>query len=312
LLAEFIGGSPAIQKLRTLLPRLASDQQPIVLIGEAGTGKTLFASHIHALSPFREKSIEWINFSITSDRTQRITLLGAEPPENTTSRRGLLEMPTTVILKHLDQAPDYIQSMLAEVLRQGRVTRLGSSESIPLQCRLVMTVRRPLAYYRKRGAFHSALLGQFAEYRHIRIQDLNERKEDVALLAIYYAKRFAGNVNSVPEIHVRGFNSRFEIEDSLAMFLQGHPWPDNIRDLITFIRSLVILPYDFQSQRREELEVLKRLTMLGSLEEFSLRETLSSLEDSFIARALQLHSGHQAKAAQHLGLSDRGVRRKVK
>jgi DNA-binding NtrC family response regulator len=52
--------------------------------------------------------------------------------------------------------------------------------------------------------------------------------------------------------------------------------------------------------------------MLGSLEEFSLRETLSSLEDSFIARALQLHSGHQAKAAQHLGLSDRGVRRKVK
>src|SRR5258707_11891763 len=98
MLDEFVGGSPAIKKLHSILPKLSQSPDPVILVREGGVGKTLFASHIHARSSRNVRPIESLNFSLIPERDQRIALLRGDIPDVNSPRRSILEHPTTVIL----------------------------------------------------------------------------------------------------------------------------------------------------------------------------------------------------------------------
>ena len=97
-----IGGSPAIKRIRSLLTKLSGQTSPLIITGELGVGKFLLATRIHANSLLKYHPFESVDFSNLSEHEQRIRLLGGSPPDLPTTRRSVLEMPTTVILKHID------------------------------------------------------------------------------------------------------------------------------------------------------------------------------------------------------------------
>ena len=113
-----IGGSPAIKRIRSLLTKLSADTSPLVITGEPGVGKTFLAKCIHDQSFLRHHELETINFKILSDRDQRMRLLGGSPPDLPSTRRSTLELSTTVVLKHIDCASEYLQERLAEAIKK--------------------------------------------------------------------------------------------------------------------------------------------------------------------------------------------------
>lgn len=310
---EIIGGSPALRKIRAAIPHLAADPKPIVIIGETGVGKSLIASHIHSQSPFRTSQLEVINFSLLSDRDQRIALLGGEPPELTTTLRSSLELPTTLVLKHVDHANFFLQRNLSESLKSQKVSRLGSNERFPVFARIIFTLRLPIRLLLKMNRILPALAELLAGRKTIHIPPLRSRKEDISILAERFLHRFYDRLHSIVNgniEHVQGLTNAGTLDPKLAEFLVKQKWPENVTELKAYIRSLIVPSYEGAIQEREKIEVMKMITMLEDGHEFSLRRSINVIENEIIQRALEKFGGHQVRAAQLLGLTERTIRRK--
>ena len=313
MLDEIIGGSRAIERIRKVLPALSRLSTPLIIVGEPGVGKMFLAAHIHAMSSRNARPVQSLNFSTLSEREQRIAILGGEPPELTTNRRSILELPTTVVLKHIDAASHYLHDRLAESIRSGRVSRSGSNKLHPVACRLIFTFRKPIAVLSRENRLSPLLLALLRRGRRLHLPPLRERREDISLLAEYCLRNFHERQHADPReagLTVRGIDSSGHLDPALESFLIRQFWPDNVRDLVTYLTHLLAYPYDEALLEREKLELTKILTMLEDGSEFSLGKLLSAIEADIIERAVSKMRGHQAKAAQLLGLSVRAVRRK--
>ena len=102
MLQPIIGDHPSIVRLRRQLPEWAARDEPLVIFGESGVGKTLLAEHIHALSPMKSHPLRTVNLRLLNDRDRRLQLLGGDSPELATRRRSVLSSRTTVVIKHVD------------------------------------------------------------------------------------------------------------------------------------------------------------------------------------------------------------------
>ncbi len=310
---EIIGGSPAIRRLRAALPRLATETGPIVITGETGTGKTLFASHIHVRSDRSSYDLEVVNFSLLSERDQRIAILGGGPPELTTTRRSVLEIPTTVVLKHVDRASPFIQQTLAGILSSREILRPGAQESHRLSARIVFTLRHTLpSLFRGRlprggripgegRALDPSLYEILKSSRHFNIPPLRKRPSDIPLLAEHFLRH-------IP--HSRGLTRRGSLDSSLKRILLKQRWLGNVTELRAYLNSLAVQPFKDAVEESEKIEIARILQMLDQGSEFSLSDSLAAIETSIIHRALDRCDGNQHRAALLLGLTDRSIRRK--
>jgi DNA-binding NtrC family response regulator len=311
---RLIGGSPALKKIRAAIPHLASERMPVVITGETGVGKSLVASHIHSLSPFRSSQLEVINFSILRERDRQIALLGGEPPELTTTRRSALENSTTLVLKHLDQANSFLQRSLAESLTTQKVERLGSKEKHLVSARIIVTLRQSISTLVSDQQLHPALADTLSTCKHILIPPLRKRKSDIPVLAEYFLHRFFDRLHSLVNgqiEHVKGLTNEGTIDPVLAGFLKRQKWPENITELKAYLRSLIISDYEDALREREKIEVTKMVMMVEEGKEFSLWQSLAVIEQEIIHRALDKYEGHRTKAAQMLGITGSSVRRRL-
>lgn len=308
MLDDFIGRSPAIIKLRRLLPSLSIGSSPLLVIGKAGVGKQLFASHIHAYSPRSNIERILLNFSLLSDRDQRIALFGCGPPELSTTRKSALEYPTTVILKHIDHSSHYIQGQLATSLLTGSITRPGLNESFPISARIIFTFHEPIQILLKKNQISTRLAEMIQTFTSISIPTLQKRKVDIPLLAEYYFKKFRCQY---PQSIIRCYDSDSKIDPEFAQLIMSHDWKENIRDLIAYLRSIIILPYTEELNQPEKLEVMKMLTMVEGGNEVSLPDSLSKIERGIIKRTIKTYHGRMTKAAQKLGLTEGAIRKKL-
>lgn len=311
MLDEIIGGNPTIQRIRNSVPLLAQQSTPLILIGEAGVGKSLFASHIHALSKNNTSQLEVLNFSITSEKDQRVKLFGAEPPELTTSRKGIMEIPTTVILKHVQFANGFVQSKLAEALNSMNVCRWSGSEYYNIKCRIIFTFRTALSTLVKKGKLPAILFDVLKTAKKILIPPLREREEDIPLIAEYYFKKFQREL--FPCSQLKGIfieNSDVTLSETFINLLKQHSWTENIRDMKAFLRGLFVLPYEEELCQQEKLELMKMITRLEEGNEFSLPESIMNIERGFIERTIEKYHGKMARTAQMLGLTEGAIRKK--
>ena len=313
---EVIGDSPAITKLREKIPVFANQSIPLVIIGEAGVGKSLFAVQIHAQSTNNkvpstkyEEPFHFLNFRLLSDRNQRIGLLGGAPPDLTTTRRSILEIPTTVILKHIDHANHFLQDQLTEALDSMQIFRPGSNEYHQIKCRIIFTFRKPISQLAQSGKLSPLICSQLSAYKQIHIPPLRERSEDISPIAEFYLRKFYGPRLGDLKYH-RGLDKQGNIEDDLQTFLAQQSWKENVRGLIAFLRSVVTLPYEEEYHYAERGEVSKMISMLEGIYEFSLPESLTRIESAIINRALELYNGNQTKSSKSLGITSRDIRRK--
>ena len=299
-----MGSSPFADRARRVVHLLARAREPLVLIGERGSGKAFLAAHIHAESSLAAP-LETLNCSIASERTRRLELFGGEPPELTTSKRSLLELPTTVVLKHLDEAGPFLQDTLVAALRTGLVVRLRGTEPHPVLARVILTFRKPPRLLFRAGAITEGLSLYVQRCRTLHVPPLRQRPEDVLPLAEYYHDHFERRL-----VGAAGSRGRPALRPGLERFLVHQEWEDNVRDLVAYVRSLTMFALEEEIVQREKLELMKMLTLLEQGNEFSLERSMAAIRRSIIERAVRHSGGHQGRSAEILGLSDREIRRK--
>jgi DNA-binding NtrC family response regulator len=284
-----------------------------VIIGAPGVGKTLLAKSIHAHSPRKPLKLSSVNFSILSEREQRVALLGAGPPDITSTSRSILEIPSTAVLKHIDHATPFLQEQLVNALETKNVTRLGSNTTHFAFARVIFTLREPLTSLYRKGRIIDPLFIMLKKCQHLTVLPLCKRKDDIPILVVHFLNQFLDRWNVVGPDRAevaRMIKSGGRIEPGLLSLLRQQRWEQNILELKAYVRSLLLRSPRDSIHERETIELMKMMMMIEEGSEFSLRQSLSIIEDGMIKQARAKNAGHRTKAAQLLGINDRAFRRK--
>jgi two-component system C4-dicarboxylate transport response regulator DctD len=206
---------------------LTSSESLLVIVGEAGSGKTDLAMQIHASGPFRHRPLKSLNFRTLKDRDQRYGLFGGEPPELSSHRRGILEFHTTILLKHIDQANSYLQDRLAAALKQSKVQRFSGEHSLPIPGRAIFTLRETPDSLQCRGRLTSSLCSILSAADRVNLAPAQIEREPTAPCG----KAAKGRGSAVRAIASRQYaealvvQERREIEEILRMIDEGREFP---------------------------------------------------------------------------------------
>ncbi len=237
-LERIIGHSPAIQRVRELVVRVAGLRVPVLVLGESGTGKELVARALHAASPWRDEPFVDVNCAAIPPQLLESELFGHERGAFTGAdqrRAGLLEVAGqgTLLLDEIGELPVELQAKLLRALSSSSFRRVGGAQRVPLQARLVAATNRDLIAMVEAGSFREDLLYRL-NVVDIRVPPLRERREDIPLLAWFFIDRF----NRTHGRDVR------RITPEALDHLTAAPWSDNnVRQLENAVeRAMVLAP----------------------------------------------------------------------
>ncbi|KEQ16218.1 phage shock protein operon transcriptional activator [Endozoicomonas numazuensis] len=333
-----IGASAAFLEMMESVSRYARHQRPILVIGERGTGKEEIASRLHYLSPRWQQNLIKLNCAAFSDDLLDSELFGHEAGAFTGARQrrtGLFEAADggTLFLDELATMGSRLQDKLLRVIEYGEFYRLGSSQSVKVDVRVVAATNENLPELAEKGEFRKDLLDRLA-FDVIAVPPLRVRRDDIIELAHYFAFRMVQELgDELEESRFAGFT-----EQSLET-LMDYDWPGNIRELKNAVERSVchtepgepvtrIILDPFQSpwltslssravkaenrelptsevaiQRIKSGLVEAHLNQLEQGEVVSLKSLQTDVEQLLLSRALSSSQFHQRKAAEKLGLS---------
>lgn len=320
---EAIGESERFLEFQERLSRVAKVERPVLIIGERGTGKELAASRLHYLSSRWEGPLVTVNCATLAESLLESELFGHEAGAFTGAtrrREGRFEAASggTLFLDEIGQIPMSVQEKILRVVEYGHFERVGSSESIEVDTRIIGATNADLPALAKEGKFKEDLLDRLS-FEVLYLPPLRVRTEDIGLLARHFAARMAMEIGleEVPEIS----------EKALAA-LEGYRWPGNIRELKNVVERAVygcgngvirevsfdpfINPYSDGrlAEREEQTGPVDYQFRVGSK---PLREAQREMERICLERALELARFKQKEAAAILGLNlnqFRGIYRK--
>jgi len=230
-----IGQSAAIQFVQAQAARVAATDSTVLLLGETGTGKELFADYIHELSTRRARPMVCVNCAAIPSTLIESELFGREKGAYTdaiTRQIGRFEMAdrSTIFLDEIGDLQPEVQVKLLRVIEERQIERLGSVKSIPVNTRIIAATHRSLEQRIEDGAFRADLFYRLNVFP-LRVPPLRERVEDIPLLVWKFvdefSKTFGKRIEEVPA-------------DNMAA-LQRYSWPGNIRELRNAIERAMIL-----------------------------------------------------------------------
>jgi len=232
---EIIGQGPAMTKAKRLIEQVAATDATVLILGESGVGKELFARAIHNLSWRRERPLIKVNCAALPSSLIESELFGHEKGAFTgaTSRRaGRFELANggTIFLDEIGELPIELQAKLLRVIQEGEYERLGGSETIRTDIRIVAATHRDLRKMIQAGTFREDLFYRLNVFP-VSVPALRDRREDIPQLVTHFVRKFAKQqgkaVDSVP--------------DHVQSALREYAWPGNIRELENVIERAVIL-----------------------------------------------------------------------
>ncbi|MCE1190608.1 MAG: sigma 54-interacting transcriptional regulator [Acidovorax sp.] len=231
-----IGSSPPLLQALGELERVSQTQATVLLLGQSGTGKELFARAVHLASGRRDRPFIKVNCSAIPETLFESELFGHEKGAFTgasAARPGWFEQADTgtIFLDEIGELPLALQSKLLRTLQEGTLVRLGGQREVKVNVRLVAATHRDLAADVETGRFRQDLYYRLNVIP-IRLPSLAERREDIRALALHFVSR-------ANQAHQRNVNLA---PDALAR-LEQHPWPGNIRELGNVIERLVLLAH---------------------------------------------------------------------
>jgi transcriptional regulator with GAF, ATPase, and Fis domain len=229
-----VGESAAVRRVLDEVEQVASTDSTVLLLGETGTGKELFATRIHELSARRGRPMVRVNCSAIPATLMESELFGRERGAFTDAHArqvGRFELAdrSTIFLDEIGELPAEIQVKLLRVLEERQIERLGNPKPIRLDTRVVAATHRNLEARIGDGSFREDLFYRLNVFP-IRVPALRERAEDIPLLARRFIAEFAV-----------AFNKRIEtvsLENLTA--LQRYSWPGNIRELRNVVERAMI------------------------------------------------------------------------
>ncbi len=303
---DFVFHSEAMQRTLNTALRGADSQASVLISGESGTGKEVLANLIHQHSSRRHGPMVRVNLAALPETLVEAELFGSVKGAFTgaVTRRGRFEEARggTLFLDEIGEMPLPVQVKLLRVLQERTITRLGSNEPIAVDIRLISATHRDLQEEMAAGRFRADLYYRL-NVLHVHLPPLRERKAEIPLLADLFIRRF----NSREKKALQGISR--EALDRLMKY----DYPGNIRELENIIERAVILC------RGETLSVGDLPIYLYSAAEASapepgatLAERLAAIETRILKETLEKHAGNQSRAAEELGISESGLRYKLK
>ncbi|MBM3390386.1 MAG: AAA family ATPase [Betaproteobacteria bacterium] len=235
---HMIGVSPGFRAAYGLLKQAAGSQIPVLLLGETGVGKEVFARYLHEMSPRAKHSFVAVNCAAMPQELVESELFGVEKGAYTgaqSARPGRFERADggTLFLDEVGDLPPSAQAKLLRVLQEHEIERLGDSKPRKVDVRVVAATNADLAKLVKEGRFRLDLYYRLNAYQ-IHIPPLRERKEDISPLARAFVEKYA----AIHGKKLRGFT------DKAKRALLSYNWPGNIRELQNVIeRSVILAPH---------------------------------------------------------------------
>lgn len=318
-LDDIVGESDIIQATKELAKKYAAVDSTVLIFGETGTGKELFAKSIHNLSNRRKAPFVAINCASLPANLFESEIFGyvkgAFTGANSEGKAGIFELAHggTIFLDEISEASPEMQLKLLRVIQERKVVRLGDDNVIPVDVRIIAATNKDLKKLVKDGRFREDFYYRICVLE-LKIPSLRERREDISLLI----RHFADNSS----IHISG------ITNKAVSMLSMAEWPGNIRQLSNAVERLMVMCSDDVITS----EMVEKLTDIAAEDETQglktdiessgelLRERKSAnsfsvenaTEADLIKNALIEAQGNRKIAAQYLGISTSTLWRKMK
>jgi DNA-binding NtrC family response regulator len=299
---EFLTRHEPLKAVLALVSRVAKTDSPVLITGESGTGKELVARALHRLSERSGPLVDVSCAALAEPHADR-ELFGHERGaiEGAPARRaGLLELATsgTVFLDEVSELEQRIQGKLLRALEQGSFFRVGGTQKVQVDVRLVASTNRDLTRLVADGRFRNDLLHRINAIT-IALPPLRERPEDISLLAEKFLAHFGGQTPPV-------------LTQEASAALRGYSWPGNVRELRNVIERAVLLaagPHIRPDELPLNASANGHANGAGSA---APSVTLAELERRHIEAVLSHTNWHQGRAATALGISSKTLYRKIR
>ena len=304
----FIGESVQIRKIKDLIGRIAATNSSVLITGESGTGKEVVARTIHEQSTVSSGPFVAINIGGVPENLLESELFGYEKGAFTGAvgrKIGMFELANggTLFLDEIGDMPHALQVKILRVLQERCITRLGGTEPMPINARIVCATNKDLETLVREGKFREDLFFRLNVVR-IHIPPLRERKDDIPLLAAWIIKKLNTNMGR----HFSG------LTPEAMEKLKGYDFYGNIRELENILeRAAIFADGDLITEDNIELRgdvlghVAKPADEAASTDGMSLKE----IERQSIERALRRWEGNRTKAANELGITRRTLITKI-
>ena len=304
---EIIGQSPPMAKLTHLLPDIAASEANVVIEGDSGTGKELFAKAIHYQSPRAQGPFVPVNCSALAESLLESELFGHVKAAFTgaiASKVGRFELSKggTLFLDEIGEFKPELQVKLLRVLEERVFWRVGGTQPIPIDARIIVATSRNLKEEVRQGRFREDLYYRLRTVP-LSLPPLRDRLEDIPLLVEYFIQQF----NQKYKKEIRG------LDPKVMALLQKYHWPGNVRELQRVLEyAFVFVKGHIISQKHlPELEEPLQEPRLA-LSSGPIPPSLWEDERETIQRALHKARGRRQVAARMLGISRSSLWRKMR
>lgn len=312
--AGIIAKDEAIKHILELILRTAKSDASVVLLGESGVGKSMFARALHNHSHRSKEPFIEVNCGAIPDNLFESEVFGYESGAFTGASQkgklGFIELADqgTLFLDEIGEIPLNQQVKLLKVLENKEVVRVGGSEAIDVDFRLVTATNQDLEKLVKEGKFRKDLYYRLNVVP-IVIPPLRERKKDIYELAYHYLTKFNKKYNTNKVLHMKTITA-----------LQNYDWPGNVRELENLIERLLVTVkketiYPYHLSFFNEADVLQSLDIEHELETFeeqsiTLHDALEAVEKRWLKRAYRQYKTTY-EMAEYLGVSQSTVVRRL-
>jgi nitrogen regulation protein NR(I) len=326
---SIIGNSPKMQEVYKIIGQIAGKDVNVLITGESGTGKELVARAIYHYSQRNNRPFLSVNCAAIPESLLESELFGHERGAFTGAefkRIGRFEQAHrgTLFLDEIGDMPVYVQAKILRALQEGEIQRLGSSDSITVNVRLIAATNKDIEVGVKEGWFREDLYYRL-NVLPIHLPPLRERKEDIPQLIQYFLSRFTRELNK----EIAG------IRPESMEVLMSYSWPGNVRELENALkRALIIckgneilpenLPKQIESSRESIFRIQEVLAhdleplldqlfekIINNPKETQQLDAISLLEKEMIERAIRRTSGNKVQAAALLGINRNTLRNKM-
>ena len=289
--ADVLSVDPAMRGALALAERAAQCELPVLLVGETGVGKEVLAAHIHASGARAERSFVAINCGSIPETLAESTLFGHEKGAFTDAHvraPGIFERADggTLFLDEIGELSTATQARLLRVLEERRVTRVGGTQAIPVDVRILAATNRDLEERCREGAFREDLRYRIDVLR-VEIPPLRDRPNDV----LFLARRF-----------LREHGPDLAFDAAAEARLVTHGWPGNVRELRNTVARAVAL------RRGAAIGESELGLEPGDAERAgALDRRVADAERAGLVEALEATGGNQTRAARRLGITRRAL-----
>lgn len=295
-----VGNGETLHRVKSIIHRAAPHAWPVLLRGETGTGKELFARMVHALSPRCDQPFVEVNCAAIPDALFESELFGHEKGSFTgadRTRAGRFEDAHggTLFLDEIGELPLLLQAKLLRVLQEQKIQRVGSNQQRSVDVRIVTASNRNLLQMVNDHDFREDLYYRLNVFE-VEIPPLRQRKEDIPDLISFFLSKYGMD--------------EYQFSSAAMDRLLKYDYPGNIRELEHLVQRTTALSRHLLIQE-SDLPAEVRLQHNSNNNDSSFTARVVAFEKQMLRDALQAHGGVQVKAAESLGISERVLRYKL-